>query len=64
MDNSLCLDSHSTIVLTDRAQIDHLVGRTLTDLEWDKVREWITTDDNMWEVIEECLGITLRNLDI
>lgn len=53
------MSDNKTIVLTDREEIENLVGRTLTDEEWDKMYEWITTDDNMWSVIDECLRTTI-----
>ena len=39
------------IILFAREEADQIAGRLLDDEEWDKVREWITTDDNMLEVI-------------
>ena len=50
------------IVLFTREEADHLVRRMLTDDEWLKVREWITSDDNLWEVIDECIQNTISEV--
>ena len=47
------------ILLFSRDEADDLSKRKLTDEEWSKIREWITTDDNMWQVIDECIKITI-----
>ena len=50
------------IILFAREEADQIAGRLLDDEEWDKVREWITTDDNMWEVIEQCVKATVEDV--
>ena len=50
------------IILFAREEADQIAGRLLDDEEWDKVREWITTDDNMWEVIEQCVKATVEEV--
>ena len=50
------------IVLFTREEADQLVRRVLTDDEWLKIREWITSDDNLWEVIDECIQNTISEV--
>lgn len=50
------------IILTDREEINQLFQKPLSDQEWDQVREWIITDDNMWQVIDECIKNTILDL--
>ena len=50
------------IILFAREEADQIAGRLLDDEEWDKVREWITTDDNMWEFIEQCVKATVEEV--
>jgi hypothetical protein len=50
------------IVLFTREEATQLVRRVLTDDEWLKIREWITSDDNLWEVIDECIQNTISEV--
>lgn len=50
------------IILADREEMSQLFDKPLNDQEWDQVREWIITDDNMWQVIDECLKNTIDDL--
>ena len=50
------------IILTDREEMNQLFDKPLTDEQWDHVREWIITDDNMWQVIDECIKNTIEDL--
>jgi hypothetical protein len=50
------------IVLFTREEATQLSGRVLTDEEWLKIREWITSDDTMWEVIDECIQNTISEV--
>jgi hypothetical protein len=50
------------IVLFTREEATQLSGRVLTDDEWLKIREWITSDDNLWEVIDECIQNTISEV--
>jgi hypothetical protein len=50
------------IVLFTREEANQLVRRVLTDDEWLKIREWITSDDNLWEVIDECIQNTISEV--
>jgi hypothetical protein len=43
------------IVLFTREEATQLSGRVLTEDEWLKIRSEITTNDTMWEVIDECI---------
>jgi hypothetical protein len=50
------------IVLFTREEATQLSGRVLTDEQWLKIREWITSDDTMWEVIDECIQNTISEV--
>ena len=50
------------ILLTDREEMNQLFGKELSDKEWDQVREWITTDDQMWEAVDECMLNMMQDL--
>jgi hypothetical protein len=54
--------NENEIILFAREEADQIAGRLLDDDEWDKVREWVTTDDNMWEVIEKCIKATVEEV--
>jgi hypothetical protein len=54
--------NENEIILFAREEADQIAGRLLDDEEWDKIREWITTDDNMWEVIEQCIKATVEEV--
>ena len=47
--------NQNDIVLFTREEATQLSGRVLTDEEWLKIRSEITTNDTMWEVIDECI---------
>jgi hypothetical protein len=50
------------IVLFTREEATQLSGRVLTENEWLKIREWITSDDTMWEVIDECIQNSINEV--
>jgi hypothetical protein len=50
---------NNLMILVDREEIELLVKRDITDDEWQKVRSWIASDDNMWSVIDECIKNTI-----
>ena len=50
------------IVLFNREEAIQLAGRIITDYEWDTIKEWITMDDNMWQVIDECIKNTIDEI--
>jgi hypothetical protein len=43
------------IVLFTREEATQLSDRILTDEEWLTIRSEITTNDTMWEVIDDCI---------
>ena len=51
--------NENEIILVAREEAEQLSGRVLTDDEWLTIREWVTTDDNMWQVIDECIKNTI-----
>ena len=51
--------NNDEIILFAREEADQIVGRVVSDDEWDTIKEWVTTDDNMWEVIEKCIKNTV-----
>ena len=50
------------IVLFTREEATQLSGRVLTEDQWLKIREWITSDDTMWEVIDECIQNSINEV--
>jgi hypothetical protein len=42
-------------VLFTREEATQLSDRILTDEEWLTIRSEITTNDTMWEVIDDCI---------
>lgn len=50
------------IVLVTREEIDQLTDSPISDDVWEKVREYIISDDNMWEVIDECIKNTVSEV--
>ena len=51
--------NENEMILVDREEIELLAERNITDDEWQTIKEHIATDDNMWQVIDECLRITV-----
>jgi hypothetical protein len=43
------------IMLFTREEATQLSDRILTDEEWLTIRSEITTNDTMWEVIDDCI---------
>jgi hypothetical protein len=50
------------IVLITRDEINQLTTIPISDYDWERVREYIISDDNMWEVIDECIKTTLDDV--
>lgn len=50
------------IILLHREEATQLASRVITDHEWDTIKEWIITDDNMWQVIDECIKNTINEI--
>lgn len=51
--------SKNQMILIDREEAELLAERDLTDQEWQMIKEEIATDDNMWQVIDECIKNTV-----
>ena len=51
--------SKNQMILIDREEAELLAERDLTDWEWQMIKEHIATDDNMWQVIDECIKNTV-----
>jgi len=51
--------SKNQMILIDREEAELLAERDLTDQEWQTIKEEIATDDNMWQVIDECIKNTV-----
>jgi uncharacterized protein YrzB (UPF0473 family) len=51
--------SKNQMILIDREEAELLAERDLTDQEWQMIKEHIATDDNMWQVIDECIKNTV-----
>jgi hypothetical protein len=53
------MTSLNKIMLFDREEAESIAERDLTDEEWLMIRSEITTDDTMWQVIDECIKNTV-----
>jgi hypothetical protein len=51
--------NENEMILVDREEIELLAERDITNDEWQMIKEHIATDDNMWQVIDECLRNTV-----
>ena len=56
------MTKENEIVLFNREEAIQLAGRVITDYEWDTIKEWVTMDDNMWQVIDECIKNTIDEI--
>ena len=54
--------SKNQMILIDREEAELLAERDLTDWEWQMIKEHIATDDNMWQVIDECIKNTVDEI--
>ena len=54
--------NENEIILFAREEAEQLAGRVLTNDEWLTIREWVTTDDTMWEVIDQCIKTTIDDV--
>jgi hypothetical protein len=54
--------NQNDIVLFTREEATQLSGRVLTDEEWLTIRSEITTNDTMWEVIDECIQNSINEV--
>ena len=52
------------IILFSREEAEQQLKRPLTDSEWEQLREWITTDDNLWSAIDHSIFQTLEHLKL
>ena len=50
------------IMLFTREEATQLSGRVLTEDEWLTIRSEITTNDTMWEVIDECIQNSINEV--
>jgi len=50
------------IVLITRDEINQLTPSPISDTTWEKMYEYITSDDNMWQVIDECIKTTVDEI--
>jgi hypothetical protein len=50
------------IMLFTREEATQLSDRILTDEEWLTIRSEITTNDTMWEVIDECIQNSINEV--
>lgn len=47
------------IILTDKDEIEAVIGDDLTNEEWLEIKKEINGDTNMWEVVDECIRIVI-----
>lgn len=58
------MSNPNEIVLITRDEINQLTTSPISDYDWEKVREYIISDDNMWSVIDECIRTTVDDVMI
>jgi len=51
--------NENEMILVDREEIEIVAKRSITDDEWQKIKEWLATSDTMWEVIDEFISQTV-----
>jgi ethanolamine ammonia-lyase large subunit len=56
------MGNNDEIILITRDEINQLTTSPISDYDWERVREYIISDDNMWEVIDECIKTTLDDV--
>ena len=58
------MDNNNEMILVDREEIELLAEQDITDDQWQMIKEHIATDDNMWQVIDECIRHTVDQVII
>lgn len=53
------MGNNDEIILITRDEINQLTTSPISDQEWERIREYIISDDNMWSVIDECIKNTV-----
>jgi len=51
--------NENEMILVDREEIEVVAKRSITDDEWQKIKEWLATSDTMWEVIDQFISQTV-----
>jgi hypothetical protein len=58
------MDNINEMILVDREEVELLAEQDITDDQWQMIKEQIATDDNMWQVIDECIRHTVDQVII
>jgi hypothetical protein len=58
------MDNNNEMILVDREEVELLAEQDITDDQWQMIKEQIATDDNMWQVIDECIRHTVDQVII
>jgi len=58
------MDNNNEMILVDREEVELLAEQDITDDQWQMIKEHIATDDNMWQVIDECIRHTVDQVII
>ena len=53
------MGNNDEVILITRDEINQLTTSPISDQEWERIREFIISDDNMWSVIDECIKNTV-----
>lgn len=53
------MGNNDEVILITRDEINQLTTSPISDQEWERIREYIISDDNMWSVIDECIKNTV-----
>jgi acetone carboxylase gamma subunit len=58
------MDNNNEMILVDREEVELYAEQDITDDQWQMIKEHIATDDNMWQVIDECIRHTVDQVII
>lgn len=53
------MGNNDEIILITRDEINQLTTSPISNYDWERIREFIISDDNMWSVIDECIKNTV-----
>jgi ethanolamine ammonia-lyase large subunit len=53
------MGNNDEIILITRDEVNQLTTSPISNYDWERIREFIISDDNMWSVIDECIKNTV-----
>lgn len=54
--------SQDTIVLTDKEEIEDLLGNEISDKQWEGIKQKLARNKHMWQAIDEAIGEVVESL--